>query len=496
MAWDAATYQLALPKLFLGSAGVRRVEYFLFSTWPLDFELLYGLAMALQDYTLARALHFLCGVLLVAAIFAYTRQRAGWVAGILGACFFLMEDVVRFELRVAYVELAQSLFFFLGFAVWRASGSARADRERRIGLFLAGLLLGAMAGGKLTGGVGVGIIGLLHVGVELGSRRRIASILLDLVWLGFPLLTLAAPWYLRSWYEMGDPLHPALYAIFRGGAAEWGPELAERTRALYAGFGMGRSPLDFALLPLRLTGISDGATGRGFNGTASPVWALLLPATAWGAWRSREVRALLAPAILFTAVWFISCQSLRLLIPALPFLCCAAALSVALGWSDWQNRNSSHTLPAGVGLCTSLAPLVLVLIAHSTQLTTAIGRFSDGTRAAIAGAVPAHFQFVNERLPADSRVLLLNTNQAFFLNREFVSDSLFEASQVNALLLETHDETELRALLARLGITHVLERNLNWGIRYPKHFLSARGPGRLLAPIYSDGNAVVYEVTP
>jgi len=494
IAWDAATYHLTLPKLFLEAGGVKRVDFFLFSTWPLDFELLYGFAIALQDYTLATSLHFLCGALLVAAIGAYTRKRSGWVAAILAACFFLMEDLVLFELRTAYIELAQALFLFLGFAVWRASRSAASARERRVGFLTAGLLLGAMAGGKPTGVVGLGIVGLLHVFAEMKSRRRPASVLQDLVWLGLPTLTLAAPWYLRSWYEMGDPLHPALYSIFRGGGDEWSAELAERARALYAGFGMGRSPLDFALLPLRLAGLSGGDAGAAFQGSANPFWALLIPLTAFGAWRSREVRVLLAPALLFTTAWFLTCQSLRLLLPALPFLCCAAALSVARVCGDWRNRDAGRALPAGVAACISVALLILVGSVHSARLAAAWGRFSGGTHAAIEGAVPAHFRFVNDRLPADARVLLLNTNQAFFCDREFVSDSLFEASQLNALLLETRDDAELRALFARLGVTHVLERRLNWGIDYPKHFLLARGPGRLLSPIYSDEKAVVYEI--
>ena len=102
---------------------------------------------------------------------------------------------------------------------------------------------------------------------------------------------------------------------------------------------------------------------------------------------------------------------------------------------------------------------------------------------------------MNEKLPDDARVLLINTNQIFFMRRAFLSDSLFQASQLNELLLETRDDAELRALLAQYGITHMLERKLEWGIEYPGHFLRSRGPGRLLSPIYSDEQAVVYEVT-
>jgi hypothetical protein len=493
VAWDAAAYHLTLPKLFLEAGGVRRIDFFLFSTWPLNFELLFGLAMALQDYLLANALHFLCGALLVSAIFAYTRQRAGWVAGVLAACFFLMEDLVGFEIRIAYVELAQSLLFFLGFTVWRASRRAASTSERRVGLLFAGLLLGAMAGGKLTGAVGIGIVALLHILAEARERRP-ARLLADLVWLALPMLTLAAPWYLRSAYEMGDPLHPALYAFLRGGGDEWSAELANSTRALYAGFGMGRGPIDFALLPLRLTVLADAPVRTAFQGSASPLWALLLPLTAWGAWRSREVRALLAPALLFTGVWFLTCQSLRLLMPILPFLCCAAALSIALGVADWRKQAQAAALPAALGPGASWMLLLLVLLAHASQLESTWSRFGAGTPALIADAVPAHFRFVNDRLPLDARVLLVNTNQAFFCEREFVSDSLFEASQLNALFRETHDEQQLRALFLHLGVTHVVERRLNWGIDYPDHWLRARGPGRLLVPVYSDAQAVVYEV--
>ena len=37
--------------------------------------------------------------------------------------------------------------------------------------------------------------------------------------------------------------------------------------------------------------------------------------------------------------------------------------------------------------------------------------------------------------PADAKLMLLNTNHGFFCHRDFVADSFFEASQINALFL-------------------------------------------------------------
>ena len=43
------------------------------------------------------------------------------------------------------------------------------------------------------------------------------------------------------------------------------------------------------------------------------------------------------------------------------------------------------------------------------------------------------FRAIDADVPADGRLLFINTNHGFFCHRDFIADSFFEASQINAL---------------------------------------------------------------
>ena len=58
--------------------------------------------------------------------------------------------------------------------------------------------------------------------------------------------------------------------------------------------------------------------------------------------------------------------------------------------------------------------------------------------------------------------MLLNTNHGFFIDREYIADSFFEASQMKALIADAHDGSELAAMFERLRITHVLVSSEEW----------------------------------
>ncbi|MEW5807303.1 MAG: hypothetical protein AB1756_08170 [Acidobacteriota bacterium] len=66
-------------------------------------------------------------------------------------------------------------------------------------------------------------------------------------------------------------------------------------------------------------------------------------------------------------------------------------------------------------------------------------------------------------------MMLLNINYGFFLERDYIADSFFEASQMNALLHESGLEKGMKEMLKRMGITHILYSTRDWGIEYPSY---------------------------
>ena len=95
-------------------------------------------------------------------------------------------------------------------------------------------------------------------------------------------------------------------------------------------------------------------------------------------------------------------------------------------------------------------------------------RCADSAEAARQEAVHPVFRFIDAELPAETRLLFLNTNHGFFCRRDFVADSFFEASQINDLLRSREGKEGIRQALADLGITHILVENRDRAVPWPE----------------------------
>jgi hypothetical protein len=492
--WDADTYHLTLPRIFLEQHGFVRIPFFVYSTWPLATELLYAVALAVRDHVLATAVHFGCGCLLVAGAARVARRAAGPPAGILAAALLLVDPAFAFEIRVAYVDLAFALLFFLGYCAWEPAGAAADPGRRRALLALAGIFLGGAAATKVVGGLAPAVFAALELARGLVRRRPARALLGDVACLLLPAFALAAPWALRSFTLTGDPLHPALYAIFRGGGEEWSADLAARTAAHHRAFGMGRAPWDLLLVPLRASGLGDPQAALRFGGTIHPVWPLLVPLVVWGGCVDRTVRGLSLAALLYVGFWFAGSQTVRLLLPAQPLLACAAAISCARAGEALGRRGRAALGAAALLVAAAVAAASVHRAAPRAAEILALAR--RGETAVLDSAVPPHCRFVNSELPPDARILMLGTNRSFFCRRAFLADSIFQASQVNALLRTTSDSAGLAALLRERGVTHVLLAERDWGIDWPPHVREALAGEGLLRRIYRDAEHSLFAVSP
>ena len=61
---------------------------------------------------------------------------------------------------------------------------------------------------------------------------------------------------------------------------------------------------------------------------------------------------------------------------------------------------------------------------------------------------------------------MLNINHGFFLDRDYIADSFFEASQINASIAAAGNREGLARLFANLGVTHVYVDRAPW-VKFP-----------------------------
>lgn len=502
VAWDANVYHLTVPRLYLEHGGFVRIPWNVYSNWPLATQLLYGMAMALGDYLVAHTLHLAFG-LLCAALVARLVWRAGgetsrW-AGWLAAALFLANPVVLYEIRVAYVDLAYA--FFLGVAfllLQRALEAEGAPSRRDSNLLLCGVACGVLAGIKLNGFFGLLALGGLYVletwrgadAAATAATDRLRRIARGLVLLGLPALLLLLPWLLKSYLLTGNPVYPFFYDVLGGG--EWSEGLARQHAAWQRSIGMGRAPLDYLLLPLRVILFGDFGYHR-FDGAVSPLWLAWLVLALWGS--DRLGRRALWVALFYFLFWGATSQQARLLIPVLPLLAVATGRAAARLTSRLGERRIRRFVEVGLAglVAGALVQASWIYLVQTPRLVRDLWRHGDALKAVVVHPV---YGFIEWELPQHARLLMVNHNHGFFVTRPYLADSFFEASQVAERFATQKSEAEVVETLDELGVTHVLVERRERGLRLAGAFLQFLADPERVREVYrsEDGRFIVLRV--
>lgn len=477
--WDDAAYHLTLPRLYIENGGFRPVEMNVYAQWPLATELLFAAAMLVKSYVLAKAVHFGFGLLVIVALFAACRTP--WPAA-LASLLFLASPVVAFELRLAYVDLAHA-FFLLAAFVFLEAREHDPENERSY-LLLAGLCCGAMAGVKLNGILALPILAVVFLG-RLALAKKWQPLVRQTLFLAVPAVLLWIPWLAKAAVATGNPVYPLLFNVF--GGPDWSPELADHLAAWHRGIGMGRGPVDFLLLPLRLFLLGEPGSYALFDGTLGAYWLAVIALALLG-WRQGPVRRALAVAGLFFLLWSGTSQQARLLVPVLPLIALAGARALEAWVNGWPSRTARAARVAGLVLAAAL-----LVVGWRETLQGGWRNFQafqqmpgDPT----ATVIPEHFRFINDNLPEDARLLFLNTNQGFFCHREYLADSFFEASQTALLLQGAETPAAIAERLAQRDVTHILLdlRQRPRGLDYPAALGPFLGDTRWTERLYRSGD--------
>jgi hypothetical protein len=185
-------------------------------------------------------------------------------------------------------------------------------------------------------------------------------------------------------------------------------------------------------------------------------------------------RRFLLPAALYFVIWAVSSQQSRFLISVLPLLAVATAVTAA--WMVDRIEQRLRSLPAQRGA----AIAGLKTCAAGVVVLTSIGVLAWASRYVRAGSIEATrnlfvdppnlrewtpdpaYTFVRRQLPPNAKVLLLNINHGFFLDRDYLADSFFEASQLNEAITAAQTREGITRLFERLGVTHVVMNQAPW----------------------------------
>lgn len=498
--FDALAYHLAAPQRFLQTGRIAPLPDVLFANLPLGVELLFGLGLAFGSDTFAQVLHLAFGGLTALTLWSLARRYFDGATAWLACAIFLATPLVIVWSRVANVDLPLAAFLLLTLlALLRAGDPGLATPAATRWALLAGAFGGTALATKYQALFAVPLLGLLALADALRARRGWREPLARGAAFWGAAIAIAAPWYLKNWILLGNPLWP----LFAGGR-DFDSLAVELTGYFADGMTISpRTPLGYLLLPV--AAYLRGSIEQRFV-ILSPLFPLAL-----GACFLPRRRALACPLLMSAALiagWAQGFQELRYLLPVCaPLSLAAAAVLRALARRPVPRR---LTLPAlAVAALITLA-LTALHVGADRPLAVILGQESRDAylrRSVTTGPTYRATRFLGEALRPGERVRFVNDAQVYYVPYTIEPDHLDLAM---IALIERHPQPE-GALVALRGdgVTYLLVNEAN--IRYRARF---DPDGRLrraretfdavaahLTIVYRDGppdrpNIVIYRVPP
>ena len=453
--WDALTYHLAGPRLYLQADGIISYPQNHFLGFPQGVEMLYLWLMILARPQAAALLHWCFGAAMLMLVLGFSqrlgRPSAGWIAG--GT--LLVSETLWEEFSWPYNDLALMAYMTAALVVvwiWNRK------RHQYSPLVLAGILVGLALGTKYTAaGVAVGL-GVLVL--WLSRRDGLSRITRVGLVLTVPALLVFAPWLVKNAILDGNPFSPFV----------WGTSAFDSfDQWYYLRPGTGLSMLSLLFAPLQGTIIGSDRVAP-YGASSGVLMLSLLPVAALG-WRQRSdsERSIVNSLLIFSLppylIWLAGLATswyliqMRLLFPIFP----ALALVGGFGLAGLRGIN----LRPNVGRL--LRPLVIAILAvavfnaswefvRTDPLRVVFGIQSEEDYLAQAMGVDyLAMQQVNA-LPQDAKVLFLWEPRTFYCEHICIADSLINQWWHDRQL--ESDPHKIAEQWREQGVTHILIRDL------------------------------------
>jgi hypothetical protein len=438
-------YHLPGPQLFLEAGRILLLPDIWQANGPSTTEMLFTLGLAWRSDVFAKLVHLSYAVCLILATFAFGRRFAGRVEGWTAVVLILGIPILPLWSTSAYTDIAWALYEFLALyalALWQAS------RDRRW-LVISGLMMGWALGSKYLALGGLGVLGLWVLWQERprGWKRMLASCML---W-GVTAMLIASPWYVKNWLLSGNPLYPFVF-----GGVGWSSDRLNQLMEYLRYFGVGRSFLDYLLLPWNMYAHSTqfGTTNAAFDipGLLLPL-ALLYPLRP----RDRILDSIACISAMRFATWAIGSQQTRFLLPIFPPLAVLAAS--VLVWiaqrlkARWRaSEPLAFLLASSAVLLTLLVQMALFYVLPPTDVLLGLeSRHAFLQRRVVNYAA---LQFVQQHLTDEDRVMMMWDGRGYYCDARCLPDA--DQSNWTRLVDSEFDPLSVAARLRSKGVTHLL----------------------------------------
>ncbi len=446
---DALIHHLAVPKMWVEAGRIAPIPWHEWSYYPMLLNLAFtGLVAAeLPKLSFVYSLGLLICSSAMVGLLAVRLFQKKELALLAATIFFTIPNCLSLA-SSPLVDLGLTFFALVAFEriiEWHAS-------QKPWTIVQVGAAIGLLLGTKYNG-IAFALAFVLLMPILFGKGARAQTIGLGaMVLVAFFAFIVFSPWMLKNYLWTGNPLYP-LYGNFFSGSLEPGAvsglSSITHRRVIYQ-----ESWLTILATPLRMIFLGRDGDPRLYDGVLSPLLIFFVAAFARFK-REPWVRyGILLIACYFAFALLGSSWRIRYLSPIFGIVALVACYGLAI-LSQYLRRWGVALI-----LCAQLGWSVLYqwnLMRRSDALAYVRGNIDD--RDYLTKHLKEYhvIERINASLPAESKVYLLQTSNAFYYyNVDYFSGGYFSEGPLIKWLREARTSEELREQFQKRGITHIL----------------------------------------
>jgi|GEM_PF-1893918 len=471
MFYDSLNYHLGVPNYFIQNHRISPLPYKILSNFPLNISMLFTAGMLLKNYTAAKLLNFIFGILIAAGIMVFSiRRLKNRLSGIIAAVVFYFTPTVMFRSWLASNDIGLTLFIF--FSLYALINYMDGGERNPKWLFAAAVLSGFALGSKYTAVFFIAPLAFVLMIHEFFAKQALKKIFKSVALFTVITAAVASPWFIRNYINSGNPVHPLMTQFFN---IKYPYGVSAETEFNYHNpLKQSSGIITLFSLPWNMS-IKGGGPRTNY---ASPdyymsgaVFIGFMPLLLFFRIRKKNAVVNLLLFFIFSfLIWGIAPNTkFKYFSPALP------AAGLLIGYVVCASTRESEFLKNIFGISIIVMAmsnfLFMIPMAVSTYQPLSLISGTISKDKYLSDSRPGYpypsynvYKYANETLPEDAKILIFGDAKCLYINRRFAAFSVEGLNPLIEYLRNSGSGDEVYLNLKSDGFTHLIV-NAPEGIR-------------------------------
>jgi len=479
---DALIHHLAIPKLWLKHRGFYEIPWAEYSYYPMYINLLYIVCLYFKNDIAPKFIHFAFGLGTGWLIYLYLKEKFDRNWGLLGMMIFLTMPIVIWLSTSAYIDLGMTFFTtgsVLAFLKWRDS-----EYKGLKWLLISSFCMGIAVGSKYNALIALLIMNMfLMLSFVRDTHRQIGALQYGTLFFVIAALV-ASPWYLKNYFQTGNPLYPLFDSFFQslhhrpvqevlyGQAIEKAGQISffKMREVMY-----GETFWETLLIPLRMFFQGKDNSYQYFQGALNPILIVFSPFILLNKKYVKDKIFFVLFSVFFVIMaYFLTAKQVRYVLPVLPFL---AIISV-MGIKDLVDNLGEGTVYSSPHFTKKVKSIARIVILASVAILLAFNFLYLKNRTDIIKPFPyvlgqetkkaflkrhlLHYhavEYINQNLPDDAKVFTMFLGRrGYYMDRDYRNERSFGINILNHMVKNVANEEKFMEDVRSMNVTHILMR--------------------------------------